>query len=593
MFRITFLLLFLTVGVMAMAESPKPTDWNVQQFGAVNEAQFDNTTAFQKALDEAARAGGGIVNVPTGEYRISGTLNIPGGVTLLGTFRMAPASDHETRPRMDGSVLLAYAGRGSSEGKPFITMAGSNATLAGFIIRYPEWKQTDAPPVPYPPTVYADYTANVTVLDSCFVNSYEAIHLQNAGRFLIRNVHGYPSFRGLYVDMCGDIGRVENCHFWPFAVDYKPDDPFCRWVNQNGVAFEFARTDWQYVLNTFCFGYGVGYKFSESKNGSCNGNFVGIGADSCRRPVLVEQLQSSGLLITNGEFVGRWAGADAVGLEITEKAGEGKVSLNNCSFWGPLERCIWSRSPKTNITAIGTNFLNFNMNNTDSPAVQVDAGKAILQGNTFGEGETHVRIGATVTSAIITGNQASGGLTVENKAGPRTQTFGNEFNTIPWTKAALAHYRVTIGSPGDRLFLRKWHGQEPSVEWPNQPGTKRWSTNESSLVLPVQPNKRYEFSLEIYLPKHAIGPDNGLYMGDKKLAEFPQTEGNAVIKCTLPKSKESPIVLTVRTKGWLPKDFNPKTFDQRLLGLGARAVEMKAISASDKIFDANTGNWNE
>ena len=33
------------------------------------------------------------------------------------------------------------------------------------------------------------------------------------------------------------------------------------------ACFEFGRTDWHYVLNTFCFGYGVGYKFSETKAG--------------------------------------------------------------------------------------------------------------------------------------------------------------------------------------------------------------------------------------------------------------------------------------------------------------------------------------
>ena len=36
---------------------------------------------------------------------------------------------------------------------------------------------------------------------------------------------------------------------------------------ENGEAFIFGRTDWQYVLNTFCFGYNVGYKFIKTKAG--------------------------------------------------------------------------------------------------------------------------------------------------------------------------------------------------------------------------------------------------------------------------------------------------------------------------------------
>src|SRR5690606_4376829 len=103
-----------------------------------------------------------------------------------------------------------------------------------------------------------------------------------AARFLVRNVYGYPSFRGLYVDDCYDIGRVENCHFWPFGVRGGAS-AYTEWINANVVAFEFGRSDWQYVVHTFCFGYGVGYKFSTKENGSCNGSFVGIGADCCLR----------------------------------------------------------------------------------------------------------------------------------------------------------------------------------------------------------------------------------------------------------------------------------------------------------------------
>ena len=41
----------------------------------------------------------------------------------------------------------------------------------------------------------------------------------------------------------------------------------------------FARSDWEYVFNTFAFGYAIGYHFIASKEGSCNGNFLGIGKD--------------------------------------------------------------------------------------------------------------------------------------------------------------------------------------------------------------------------------------------------------------------------------------------------------------------------
>ncbi|MFV2067796.1 MAG: glycosyl hydrolase family 28-related protein [Pirellulales bacterium] len=400
-------------------------EWNVAQSGAKADGQTDDTAVFQQLLDKAGAAGGGTVFVPAGRYRIDGTLSIPAAVTLKGVFNVPPTTRHEGSPDLHGTVLLAYAGRGSQEGQPFIRLAGHMASLSGVIVSYPEWSREDVPPIPYPPCVLAEDVENVGIFDCCFINPYEAVRLVRAARHLIRNVYGYPAWRGLYVDACYDIGRVENCHFWPFGVDYKPDDPYCLWINTQGVAFEFARTDWQYVLNTFCFGYGVGYKFSASAAGSCNGNFLGIGADSCLRPVLVEQSQPYGLLITNGEFVGRWGSGDAVGVEIAEKAG-GKVSLQNCSFWGPIDRCIWQRSPHAQITASGCNFVNWDIAKKGSSAIQIDAGAAIIQGNTFAGEKLHVVVGEKVRSAILMGNQAPAGLRVKNHAGKRTVLIGNE-----------------------------------------------------------------------------------------------------------------------------------------------------------------------
>lgn len=41
-----------------------------------------------------------------------------------------------------------------------------------------------------------------------------------------------------------------------------------QWQMEHGEAFLFGRSDWQYVLNTFCFGYRTGYKFVRSAAGA-------------------------------------------------------------------------------------------------------------------------------------------------------------------------------------------------------------------------------------------------------------------------------------------------------------------------------------
>ena len=210
------------------------------------------------------------------------------------------------------------------------------------LLLHTEWKRSDVPPVPYSPCIASKDTDNVGALDCCLLNPYEGIHFKLAHRHLVRNVTGYPIWRGLFVDQCYDIGHIENIHLWPFGLSYQPDDPYCKWININGVAFEFARSDWHYVSNTFCFGYDRGYYFSDCGHGGTNGNFLGIGADSCRRAVLVDQSQKQGLIITNGEFVGRWTSEDSVCLEIGEE-NDGAVMLTNCSFWRPVKICVSSR----------------------------------------------------------------------------------------------------------------------------------------------------------------------------------------------------------------------------------------------------------
>ena len=90
-------------------------------------------------------------------------------------------------------------------------------------------------------------------------------------------------------------------------------------------------SDWQYVFNTFCYGYNVGYKFIKSDTGMCNGNFLGIGADDCFTAVDVEASAPFGLLISNGEFTS-FHGPDPTMVRV-EPDNSGSVRFENCAFW--------------------------------------------------------------------------------------------------------------------------------------------------------------------------------------------------------------------------------------------------------------------
>lgn len=581
------LLLVLLITLLATASH---ADWNVRDFGAAGDGVKDDTAAFQQALDEAGKAGGGIVNVPAGNYRINGNLKIPTAVTLQGILRVPPVVVGGKITGVQGSVLQAYAGRGSEEGEPFIKLDGNAATVAGLTVVYPEWKQTDVPPVPYPPCIEArQHTENIGVLDCNLVNPYQGIKLIFSARHLIRNVFGYPIKRGIFVDECYDIGRIENIHFWPFGVTYKHDDPYCEWINKNGISMEFARTDWQYVTNTFCFGYGVGYKFSEYKSNGANGNFLGIGADSCRRAILVEQCQPPGLLITNGEFVGRWGSTDSVTIEIGDEV-RGKVQLSNCSFWGPIDRCIWMHGDSAHLIANACNFLHWDNNGQNQPALDLAKGKAIVQGCSFGEGTVNARVDKEMKSAIFMANQAPDGFNVDNQAGSRTQTVGNELSSVQWTDKAKLHYRINIGEDGSKRYIKKFHGQE-MMPWKDKPRPSRWSRDNSELVLPVVPGKQYALSMDISVPGFAVSEDAGLYLNGKRIAIFPSEDKSATVTAIIPPQASDKVTLTIRVKGWVPAQTIPGNADGRTLGARVYSAIMRASGQKGEIFNANTGEW--
>ena len=98
---------------------------------------------------------------------------------------------------------------------------------------------------------------NPAVLDVELLNPYQGIDASHNERHNIRNVAGQPLRRGIWVDAILDVGRIENVHFNPWW-SVKPK--LFQWQWDNGEAFIFGRSDWEYVFNTFCYAYKTGYK---------------------------------------------------------------------------------------------------------------------------------------------------------------------------------------------------------------------------------------------------------------------------------------------------------------------------------------------
>lgn len=389
---------------------------NVRSFGAAGDAATDDTAAFQRALDATYKLGGGTVYAPPGRYLFRGALTIPDGVTLRGSFSCVPSHsgirDHgQPKPGEDGTALFVIAGRGSEDGKPFLTL-NTNSSISGLTIYYPE-QSIDDIPVPYPWTI-AMRGKNPAVLDVELLNPYQGIDASQNERHNIRNVTGQPLRRGIWVDAIYDIGRIENVHFNPW---WNSHGKVYQWQTENGEAFIFGRADWEYVLNTFAFGYRVGYKFVETATGACNGNFLGIGADDCNRAILVEQSAPYALLIANGEFTS-FHGNDPTMVEVLS-SNKGVVRISNSAFWGPCNQI-------SKIAGTGTvgfsdcTFVQWGKGG-DRAAIQASSGSVLISGCEFLQHKQHISLGEGVVRAVISGNLFSGPAQIQNSSGKDIQ----------------------------------------------------------------------------------------------------------------------------------------------------------------------------
>ncbi len=416
--RVAVVFLGLLPAWVARASAAEPAgaapsgSFNVRQFGAAGDGKTDDTAAFQQALDAAAKAGGGVVLAPRGNYFFAGHLNVPNAVALAGVWQSVPAHNGIRdrglpKPTDDGTTFLVTEGAGREDGPAFITL-NTNSTLRGVVLYYPE-QNVEEQPKPYPWAV-AMRGKNPAVLAVEMLNPYNGIDVTRNERHLIRDVQGQPLRRGIMVDAIFDVGRIENVHFNPWW-SVKPR--LLQWQMDNGEAFIFARTDWQYVYNTFCFGYRIGYKFVKSNAGICNGNFLGIGADDCQTALVVEECAPYGLLITNGEFVS-FHGPDPTMIEVTQ-TNKGSVRFVNCAYWGPCNQIAKIAGTGT-VGFADCTFVQWGGKEGNRPALQAAAGTVLVRGCEFRQDRPQIQLGKDVGRAIIAENIFTGPQRIDNQS---------------------------------------------------------------------------------------------------------------------------------------------------------------------------------
>jgi hypothetical protein len=405
---------------------------DASSFGARADGATDDTAAIQKALDAAGRQGG-VVRLAAGRYLLSGSLAVPPGVALEGVAR-APLYIEP----LIGTVIMATGGKDTEEG-PALFELGDAATVTGLTVYYPEQKPESIRSYPY--TFHLKGGDN-TVENVTLINSFNGIRIgpEPNVRHRIRSVCGCVLRRGIFLDCCSDIGRIENvqfhCHWWSSPKVGGNWEKVHAYMWKNCEAFIFGRTDWEYVTNTFVFPVNIGYRFIAAANGAMNGQLCGIGADEAQRCLLVEALQPMGILVTNGQFVA-FRGDDPIEVVIQPTCA-GSVRLVNCAFWGPAVQNVVSHG-RGFLSLTDCYFSSGRDKDSTKALVEADGGRLQIRGCSFATAEPSIDLKQGLLHAIIAENNGTNGVILRNEIGDKAYVAGNEPGSPPSRPASEQH----------------------------------------------------------------------------------------------------------------------------------------------------------
>jgi polygalacturonase len=236
-------------GILNAAETSGQNCFNVRSFGAVGDGKHLDSPGINRAIDAAAKAGGGTVLVPAGTY-LSGSIRlksnmhllIDAGATILGAPQSLNAYD-ETEPYSFGGYQdgghcyfhnsliwgvnltnVFITGAGMINGGGLVHDDGLLDKMCGLATwNQPDAKKTDYPPVPIGNKAIAlKLCKNVLIRDvTIFHGGHFAILASGCDNLTVDNVIMDTDRDGMDIDCCRDT-IVSNCR-----INSPNDDGLC------------------------------------------------------------------------------------------------------------------------------------------------------------------------------------------------------------------------------------------------------------------------------------------------------------------------------------------------------------------------------
>ena len=374
------------------------------ELNAPSSDQVDASTMIQNAIDVVADAGGGVVFLHEGIYRLEVPIVIREAVTLRG--------DWTPPPGVKGTLLAVYSGRGEAEGTPAITMQ-RGAGLREVSVWYPEQNAENIVPYPWSIRTCTQLVGNNhTIMNTTLVNPYQGFMTGPEFNELhtLRNVYATPLKTGIRIDMTTDIGRLIHVRFNPevWADSGLPGAPASDTarntlglVLDDAVGIDMGRSDWEYIYDVSVQGYGVGMRIRQGKDGGANAVMFASQFTKCVIGLELVSMNNMGLAATASTFEGSRYGLSSTqrfsnvaqfnastfsgGEKSVYIAGSPMMSFQNCTFENTI------RSDGGGITILNSDFNFSGGSETDAGHIFLDELVAYnrILGNRY-EGEPHI-----------------------------------------------------------------------------------------------------------------------------------------------------------------------------------------------------------
>ncbi|MBO5798157.1 MAG: hypothetical protein J6R77_07440 [Clostridia bacterium] len=338
----------------------------------------DVSTGLQALLDKAKQEGGGTVFLPSGTYRMDGSVVVPTGVELKGV------CDYGRIPYRTGTIITVYGGKGQAEGATIALEEGSG--VRGLTFDYPEQYPKAEAFVAYPYVVQGR-GKDVYVINIAVRNGYNGLDLMT---YRCDN-HYVEYFAGIYVNNGIRVGKgstgglIRNYQFnynamlngassygiWENSPSESEKEAFQvvmqTQLQNHAINLLLGDVTDQVVFNCFSYSGSSGVKLVEENGEAPNALFVGHGCDYATVAIEVdaaEEVQFTNLQLTS---FGSLANRNMYDVMMGESF-EGEVTVSNLTMWAQPTASVCAKNGTLNVYGC-----NFNTTGTDLVEAGPDA----------------------------------------------------------------------------------------------------------------------------------------------------------------------------------------------------------------------------